>query len=353
MVAKSTRHKSSANNTFWRSEGFQNWLSKRLPPSNVVKLNQKNIFILPTRQGLYFALLISFMVLAGVNYQNSLVYGLAFLLSSLFMVSILHTFRNLSGLTLRAGKSDMVFVGEDAEFEVILSRSGKRTYEAIVLGWEADLMVNADLLQNTESTVKLFVKTKARGLLNPGRLMVQTSYPVGLFRAWSWVDLDATTLVFPRPVDAGQVPAAESMGDEGDMPQKQGVEDFHGLREFAPGDSPRHISWKTYARTDELQVKEFSGFVDRRIWLDWDYFVGMDKESRLSRLCYWVLQASKTSDEYGLRLPGLQRQPANSVPHRLMLLKDLAMFENQANFNSKSKSKSKAKAKKKPRVKVP
>ena len=343
MASESTRREGvTTSNAFWRSDGFQKWLNKRLPPANIVSLNQKNIFILPTRQGLYFAVLISFMVLAGVNYQNSLVYGLAFLLSSLFMVSILHTFRNLSGLTLRAGKTDMVFVGEDAEFEVIVSRNGQRTYEAIVMGWESDLMVNADLLKNTEVTAKLFVKTKTRGLLNPGRLMVQTTYPVGLFRAWSWVDLDATTLVFPRPVDAGEVPASESMGDEGDMPQKQGVEDFHGLREFEPGDSPRHISWKTYARTDELQVKEFSGFVDRRVWLDWDYFVGMDRESRLSRLCYWVLQVSKTNDEYGLRIPGLERLPANSPAHRLMLLKDLAMFEIESTSKSKDKGKRKA-----------
>lgn len=340
MEAKSTRRDSvTTSNAFWRSNGFQKWLSRRLPPSNTVNLNQKNIFILPTRQGVYFALLIFFMVLAGVNYQNSLIYGLAFLLSSLFMVSILHTFRNLSGLTLSAGKSDMVFAGEDAEFEVILSRNGRRTFEAIVLGWDADLMVNADLVEKREVTVKLFVKTKTRGVLNPGRLMVQTVYPVGLFRAWSWVDLDARTLVFPRPVDGGAVPDAESMGDEGDMSQKQGVEDFHGLREFEPGDSPRHISLKTYARTDELQVKEFSGFVDRRIWLDWDYFAGMDRESRLSRLCFWVLQASKTSDEYGLRLPGFERSPANSAAHRLQLLKDLAVFESETGLMSGTEAK--------------
>ncbi|MDG1205825.1 MAG: DUF58 domain-containing protein [Pseudomonadales bacterium] len=344
MAVESTRLGSvTRSNAFWRSDGFQKWLTKRLPPSNSVNLNQKNIFILPTRQGVYFALLIFFMVLAGINYQNSLVYGLAFLLSSLFMVSILHTFRNLSGLTLSAGKSDMVFVGQDAEFEVILSRKGQRTYEAILLGWDTDLMVNADLLGNTEITVKLFVKTKNRGLLNPGRLMVQTVYPVGLFRAWSWVDLDATTLVFPRPIDAGPVPAAESMADEGDMPQKQGVEDFHGLRDFEPGDSPRHISWKTYARTDELQVKEFSGFVDRRVWLDWDYFPGMDRENRLSRLCFWVLQVSKSRDEYGLRLPGLERSPANSATHRLQLLKDLAVFELQTEIEVGPLSGSKAK----------
>ena len=86
-----------------RSERFNRWLNARMPPANSVTLDQRKIFILPTRQGLYFALLVCAMVVAGINYQNSLIFALAFLLASLFMVGMLHTHRNLSGLTLVAG----------------------------------------------------------------------------------------------------------------------------------------------------------------------------------------------------------------------------------------------------------
>jgi uncharacterized protein (DUF58 family) len=65
----------------------------------------------------------------------------------------------------------------------------------------------------------------------------------------------------------------------------------------------------------------------------------MDRESRLSRLCFWVLQASKTSDEYGLRLPGFERSPANSAAHRLQLLKDLAVFESETGLMSGTEAK--------------
>jgi uncharacterized protein (DUF58 family) len=33
--------------------------------------------------------------------------------------------------------------------------------------------------------------------------------------------------------------------------------EFHGLRQFRPGDSPRWIHWRTTARTGELVVREF------------------------------------------------------------------------------------------------
>jgi hypothetical protein len=45
------------------------------------------------------------MVMAEINYQNSLAYALAFLLAILFMLSIFYTYRNLAGLTLLAGTS--------------------------------------------------------------------------------------------------------------------------------------------------------------------------------------------------------------------------------------------------------
>ncbi len=312
---------------FWRSIRFQKWLNKRMPPSQQITLHQKNIFILPTRNGLFFVILILFMMLAGINYQNSLIFGLAFLLTSLFMVSILHTYRNLSGLTLKAGQATPAFAGEDAEFDVTLSRQGKRTYEALNLGWNADLMQGADLLDETMVKVRLFVPTQSRGLFNPGRLLIQTHYPVGLFRAWSWIDLNMSTVVYPRPIPAGEVPTATTSTNEGETVHRQGVDDFYGFKAYREGDSLRHIAWKSYARTDDMLVKEFAAFVDRRVWLDWNYFPGMDREARLSRLTYWVIILSKTEDDYGLKLPGLEIPPARGPEHRLKLLKTLALFE--------------------------
>jgi len=54
----------------FRSDRFNRWLDKRMPPANSVTLDQRKIFILPTRHGLYFAALVCAMVMAGINYQN-------------------------------------------------------------------------------------------------------------------------------------------------------------------------------------------------------------------------------------------------------------------------------------------
>ena len=311
-----------------RSERFNRWLSDRMPPANSVTLNQRKIFILPTRQGLYFALLICAMVIAGINYQNSLIFALAFLLVGLFMVGMLHTYRNLSGLTLVAGSTRPAFAGEEAEFTTVLKRLGDRTYESLQVGWNRELISRAELVHETEVRIRSFVFADKRGRFNPGRIMVQTFYPLGLFRSWSWVDLDMSTIVYPRPIAGVEVPSAVTTSDnEGELVLRDGAEDFYGLREYQPGDSTRHIAWKAYARSDTLMTKQYAAYADRRVWLEWDYFAGTDKERRLSHLCYWVLALNRTNDEYGLRLPGVEIEPGRGEPHRDRVLRALALCD--------------------------
>ena len=164
--------------------------------------------------------------------------------------------------------------------------------------------------------------------MNPGRFLVQTYFPLGLFRSWSWVDLDMNTLVYPRPIAGGEMPSSTTTSqEEGELILKDGAEDFYGLREYQPGDPIRHIAWKAYARSETLMTKQFAAYADRRIWLDWDHFEGMDREARLSRLCHWVLQLNATNDEYGLRLPGLEIDPGRGESHRETVLRALALFE--------------------------
>lgn len=319
----------SVQTGLWGSKVFSDWLNVRVPPEKLVTLDRKKVFILPTREGMYFALLLGFMLVAAINYQNSLMFAFAFLLASLFMVGMLHTYRNLAGLTLQGGATRHAFVGEDAAFEVVVGRRGPRRFEAIEMGWDRDLLQMANLLDAQEYRLRLFVPATQRGRLDPGRLLVETRYPLGLFRAWSWVDLDVTTLVFPRPIADGYVPDGTNSQGEGELVSRDGADDFYGFREYSPGDPLKHVAWKAFARSDELLLKQFVAQVDRRIWLDWDHHPGVDVESRLSRLCHWAIVLGRGQDEFGLRLPGKRIEPGRGEAHTLRVLTELALFESQ------------------------
>jgi uncharacterized protein (DUF58 family) len=306
---------------------YNRWLNKRLPPMRKVTLTQKQIFIFPNRVGSAFVAVLMSTLIAAINYENSLIYGLTFLLGALFIVCILHTFNNLSGLTITVVKAHSCIAGEMAEIDLTLSRDGKKRFENVVLRWDSSTPVTADLIYDREVPVKLYIRTYQRGVMKPGRLLVETFYPVGFLRAWTWLDMDISILVFPKPVAGGQLLAPKVLEHDGELLADNGEEDFSGLVEYYPGVSLKHVAWKNYARGQELLVKEFSAYVDRRIWIDWGLFGGLDTESRLSRMCHWALEVEKTTDEFGLRLPGITIQPGKGGAHMTEALTALALFE--------------------------
>lgn len=308
---------------------WQSWIARRIPPSPSLQLNQRRIFIIPTRQGLAFGVALLLMLLTAINYQNSLAYGLTFLLLSLFIVAILHTYRNLGGLRLTALGAPPVFVGEQATFRVRLEGEG-RPRQAIGLGWEAERMQFADVTAEQAEEVLLSLPAQRRGWLRPGRLRVESRFPLGLLVAWSWVDLDQSALVYPHP-QPGDLPLDSGLAendDEGVRPSGRGVDDFQGLRPYQPGDSRRRLHWKAYSRGQGLLVKDFSALAGRNVWLEFDN-LGGDTEGRLSRLCYWVLQLSQRQQPFGLRLPDAQLPVGQDDAHCEACLRALALYGTQ------------------------
>jgi len=304
---------------------FGSWLDRRIPPQSRILLTQRNIFIFPTRTAIAFGVLLLLLLLGAINYQNSLIYGVAFLLGSLFLVTILHTFRNLSGLTLELVDSKPGFVGEDIEFNLRISRDSGKARHGIQVGWPEAVKQWVEMQVADSVSVKLFSQSSQRGWYNPGRLLIETRYPLGLLRAWTWVDLNARSLVYPQPVFVALPELVQGQRDDGELVDFQGSDDFTALRDYQPGDPVRHILWRRYARTDELVLKEYSGFVEPRAWFDYELATG-DVEERLSVLTGWVLQAKQNGQEFGVRLPGKVLEPGVGDAQVTRALEALALF---------------------------
>ena len=286
------------------------WLLRRIPPASSVRLNQRRIFIMPTAVGLAFLVALLLMLLTAINYQNSLAYGLTFLLGSLYLVTILHTWRNLAGLVLQAGGTTAAFVGEQALLRVRLESPG-RAYQAVAGG---------------AVEVELSLPTQRRGWLRPGRVRVESRFPLGLLVAWSWIDLELAALVYPQPSIAERPPGgkAQEAEDEGTLTHGAGVDDYQGLRAWQPGDPRRRLHWKAYSRGQGLLVKDFASLLGNDPLLDFDALDG-DTEQRLSRLCHWVVDLSDKQQPFALRLPGELVGPDGGQAHRDACLRALAL----------------------------
>lgn len=303
------------------------WLFQwRGPERGTIVLVQRRVFILPTPQGLLFVGVILLMLIGSVNYDLSLGFILAFLLGAAGIQSMLHTFRNLAHLKITAGRVSPVFAGEQAQFQLNIlnpTRAGRFS-----IGVTSD-RVGADYVDvpaNANIVATVPVAATRRGWLRPGRMMLFTRFPVGLFRAWSYAEPDVHCLVFPAPAAPSLPLPPPAAGDgEGGL-TGHGQDEFSGLRPYRSGDSPRHIAWKAVARDDNLLTKQFAGRADAELWLSWNALPpGMDAEQRLSQLTRWVLDADTLHLNYGLRLPDVTLPPASGPIQRTDCLRALAL----------------------------
>lgn len=309
---------------------YRRWLNRRIPPSNKVVLNHQRIFILPSKQGIYYGLVIIALFIGGVNYQNSLILALCFLLASVGQLATLLTYRNLSGLCIQASHTENSFAGDKAAFYLSLSRLGKRRYEALKITWDGSVPQIVDLLDNVEAPVKVFIPVASRGVFKPGRLKIESYYPLGILRTWTLIDMDMECLVYPKPIFVDWINQGGHQSIEGELVNNTGDDDFDGLRKYVAGDSLKQVAWKNLARGQGLHTKSFVGYADETVWLDWHYFAGKDPELRVSALCYWVLKLSESQQCYGLRLPAGEIKPANGLTHKKQCLEALALFNSSS-----------------------
>ena len=304
------------------------WLDRRIPARDRVVLTQKRIFILPTWMGLGYLLTTFLLFIAGVNYDNSMILNFSFFLASLFIVSILQTFSNLSGMVVSAGHTEPAFAGSEAKFVIHLSKSKQKDHHSIYCFWHGYESLAYNLIDEQQVAITALLPTIKRGRYKPSRFKLRAVYPFGLCQSWTWIDLDMTALVYPQPIECELNTLSSSDRNQGSAVVTEGQEDFAGLRAFSQSDSLHMVDWKAFARRNVLYSKQFHGYQAKSSWLKWNEIPTTDREAKLSCLCFWVLQLSKTNEPFGLELPGTLISPAMGKQHETDCLTALAEFPN-------------------------
>lgn len=299
------------------------WLDRRVPVEGPrIRIERRRLFILPTRLGYTFALMVIALLLGSLNYNTSLGFAVTFLLAGAGAMGMLQTYGNLDRLVLRFAPAGPVFAGSRACFPVRLeapkpARWGIRLHDSAA----SPLAVRPD----EETPSQIVVPANRRGRMRMPRIRVMTEWPLGLFHVWSWVQPSVDAIVYPRPVDHGREPPLERPASDQGPVRRTDDEDFAGLREYQPGDPARRIAWKALAHRDDLQTKVFEAARAGDRWFTWWALDDLDAEARLEQLCHWVVAAA-AGERYGLDLPGRCIEPDAGVRHRARCLEALALF---------------------------
>ena len=298
------------------------------PEIGTIVLVHRRVYIVPTQLGWLFALTLVILLVGSINYALSLGFALTFLLAGMGLAAMAHTARNLARMAISVWRVEPVFVGEAAQFRLYLDSRAAFDRPAILarqMASKAQLVV--DVPSGAIAEVILPVPATSRGWLNIGRVMLETRFPLGIFRAWSYVEPNLRCLVYPRP-ERSALPAPSAEAARGAMRTPMpGNDDYSGLRTYQLSDSPRHVAWKAVARNEDMLTKQFTGEAAAELWLDWNRLSpALGVEERLSRLAGWVLAAERAGVNYGLRLPGNEIPAARGEVHRAACLQALALY---------------------------
>ena len=313
----------------WAERARERFLRRTPSDGPAVTLAHARIYILPSRRGLAVIGTLATMLVASLNYGLALGLVVTFLLTGLVSAALLHTFRNLAGLTLRPGSAGETFAGGRLAFTLGLDPGG-RDRIAIELAAHGAAPKVVDVAFDAVPATSIEVDAPRRGRVPLGRVTVSSNWPLGLWRGWSYVHFALEGIAYPVPEPGAPPLPPGTHSDDAATPSGRGDAELAGLREYQRGDPLQRVAWKAVARGGGWYTKEFDGAGGSGGPVSLDYAAlppSLPPEARLSRLTAWVLACERAGRPYALSLPGLRIAAGLGREQRRDVLGALALFE--------------------------
>jgi uncharacterized protein (DUF58 family) len=294
---------------------FDRWLSKRVPSSFKHKLSNRNIFIMPTKFGFAYLFFVIIVFLLGTNYQNNTILLLSYLLASLFITVMMHSFYNFSQLTFSSSAKQVTFADQLASFPINI-KAKKTHYDLNFHFYTQDRSAKETGPQNTlieqcnkgDTQVLITSLAMKRGVYSLGRVKAFSEYPLGLFITWAMLDFGHQLVVFPESKKlSGNHDYLSGIDDDNESNQSHfnsasGIDDFAELKNYIEGESQARVAWKQLARGQGKLSKHYENQQGSLRWLKLSDMPSVPFETKLSYLCFLIIEMSKSNREFGLLL---------------------------------------------------
>ena len=316
---------------------LRRWFHARLPRTDTLLLNQRNVYILPTRAGWMLAFTLLLLLVASINYQLNLGYLLTFLLAGSAVVGMHICHANLRGLALHLTPPAPAHAGQAAPLGLRLGNERAKARYGIGVGVidesasDDTHLAWTDIPAQGSTPLQVAWAVPRRGLHELPALTAVTLFPLGTFRVWTVWRPAAQLLVYPAPeAHPPPLPPGEPQPGFAGSASVQTTGEFDGVRAYRRGDPQKSIVWKKAAQSfatgrDDLVSRDALSTQRQQLWLDHARCGAPDLEARLSRLTAWVLMADRMGLDYGLRIPGREFSPDQGAAHRSRCLEAMAL----------------------------
>ena len=319
---------------------FERWLARRIPSQPEHQLNSRNIMIYPTRFGLAYLGFVVLVFLLGTNYQNNIILLFSYLLASLFISVMLHSFYNFSQLRFYSVAKQQGYAEQPLYF-VIKITTEKTHYD--INAHFTDKALNSqvekiELCQQGSHELRLVYRTLQRGKHWLGRVTVFSEYSLGLFKSKSILDFGHYAIIYPKAKSliSGQYQLS-GQADEPSLDSYQstnsvGTDDFSELKSFVRGESKARTAWKQLAKGQGHYSKHYQAEQSQLQWLKLSEMPSNDVEIQLAYLSFLIGELTASNQSFGLQLSAeLSNQSMNISPnsglhHQQACLTALALY---------------------------
>ncbi|QOV91204.1 DUF58 domain-containing protein [Humisphaera borealis] len=262
--------------------------------------------------GLVYCCMMMFMGLAAINSGANLLYGVFGLMIGVLILAAILSKRVLRKLTVHRVLPDHAIVGVPSRI-VYQFANAKRFYPSLsVTVSEIDAadgftkQPQAYMLHaaaGMTASVPTEVIPRRRGLHQLDRFQISTSFPFGFIKRALTDRQKDHLLVYPTigSVDRAVLNMCRAADKTGAMmrPRQGGQDEFYGVKEHRPGESPRHIYWKRSARTAAtgvLVAREMTQVAPPRLLLLVDTWVSDQSAPKVAGVERSVAMAATLAD---------------------------------------------------------
>jgi len=289
-------------------------------------VEKNKIYIIPTKEGIIFFISIFAIFLGSINENNNMGLLFSFFLFSIFVITLFDTRKNILGIKINNIEVEDAFADSISKVLVSLD-SGEMERVAIRIDLNENFK-STNISWNNSKTIDLEIKGKTRGVFTLPHILLSSRYPLGIFKAQSYLFPDCRQIVYPKPSKSSYIDhKGQSInGIDGNIKENSSEDEFKGLREYIKGDSFKRISWKSFSKGLGLHVKDFdSGKAEYdEVIIDINRVDGNNIEEQLSIMCRAVLELDLLGIRYGMRTDKIFIPPSTGGKHRLEALRSLA-----------------------------
>jgi uncharacterized protein (DUF58 family) len=124
---------------------------------------------------------------------------------------------------------------------------------------QADHLIRLRTLRRAPVEARIDLTVLRRGVVQVGPVTARRTDPLSLLHWDERWSATAELLVLPRMVGVESLGLGAIRDQEGTPSDEVSMSDlaFHALREYVPGDDLRHVHWRSSAKADKLQIRQY------------------------------------------------------------------------------------------------